>query len=255
MIEALPDPETDAKATHLVSVATEAREQALALVVRTPHEYEQVSEFRKSVKARYNEIEGYRTHLKEPFLEGGRRIDEFFRKPLQALKEAETSCKDRLLGYDNEQRRLAAEEQRRLDEKARKEREALEAKARAEREKADQAAAELRRQAEAASAAERVRLEAEARRVEERSEAKAQTMETKAAQVVAPEVHASIPLVAGQYIKTVWKARVVDKKAVPDEYKVVDQGMLDKMAQATKGAVPVPGVEWYEERVMVGKAK
>ena len=42
----------DNKATALVAMATETRQQALALQVRTPREYEQVSEFRRGVKAK-----------------------------------------------------------------------------------------------------------------------------------------------------------------------------------------------------------
>src|SRR3990172_1579658 len=89
----LPDPTTDEKATHLAQVANETKTQALTLLVRTPREFEQVSEFRKNVKAKFNEIEGYRVHLKEPFLEGTRRIDAFFKAPLTALKEAEDAAK------------------------------------------------------------------------------------------------------------------------------------------------------------------
>jgi uncharacterized membrane protein YqiK len=255
----LTDPTTDEKATHLIQVATETKSQALALQVRTPREYEQVSEFRKAVKAKFNEIEGYRTYLKEPYLEGGRRVDEFFKPALTSLKESEDAIKTRLLGYEAEQRRIAAEEQRKLDEKARKEREALEAKAREERRKADEAAAELRRQEEEArkanDLARAVTLRNQADKVQEKAEAKALNIESKAEQVQAVKVEAYIPPVAGQYSKTVWKARVLDKKSVPDEYKVVDQAMLDKMAQATKGQVPIAGVEFYSEQVMSGRAK
>ena len=255
----LPDPAQDEKATHLVQVAAETRQQALALQVRTPREYEQVSDFRKSVKARFNEIEGYRTYLKEPYLEGGRRVDEFFKPPLQALKEAEDKAKTVLLGYEAEQRHIAAEEQRKLEAEARKKREALEAKARAEREKADAEAAELKRKANEARAAndlaESVRLRNQADKIVEKSEAKASNIESKAEQIVAQKVEAYIPPVQGQYSRTVWKARIVDKKAVPEEYKIVDQSMLDKVAQAGKGQIPIAGVEFYSEQVMAGRAR
>lgn len=254
----LPDPNTDEKATQLVVAANEVKTRALATQVRTPYEYEQVSEFRKTVKAKFNEIEGHRTYLKQPYLEGGRRIDEFFKPALAALKEAEDLAKNRLLGYEAEQRRIAAEEQRRLEEKARKEREALEAKARAEREKADREAAELKRKEDEARAAgdlaQAVQLRHQANKIVEKSEIKAEAIQSKAAQVVVPKVEAYIPPVQGQYSKTVWRARVVDKKLVPEEYKIVDQAMLDKMAQATKGQVPIAGVEFFSEQRMAGRS-
>ena len=251
--------EKDQKALALAQVADETKTQALTLLVRSPHEYEQVSGFLSQVKARANEIEGHRKYLKEPFLEGGRRVDEFFRAPLLRLKEAETEAKGKLLGYEAEQRRIAAEEQRKLEEKARKEREALEAKARAEREKADAEARDIQRKADEARAAgdlaESVRLRNQADKVVEKSEAKAEAIQSKASAVVAPRVEAYIPPVVGQSSRTVWKSRVVDAKLVPDEYKVVDVAMLDKLAQATKGKVPVPGVEFYSEQIMSARAK
>ena len=255
----LEDISQDAKATQLVQVANETKAQALTLLVRSPHEYEQVSGFLSQIKTKFNEIEGHRKHLKEPFIDGGRRVDEFFRAPLQFLKEAEQAAKTKLLNYEAEQRRIAAEEQRKLDEKARKEREALEAKARAERVKADDEARELARKADEArivgDLAESVRLRNQADKIVEKSEIKAQTIESKAEQVVAQRVEAYIPPVVGQSSRTVWKARVVDKVAMPEEYKIADIAMLDKFAQATKGKVAVPGVQFYADQVMSARAK
>jgi hypothetical protein len=249
----------DEKAQHLVQAASDTKTKAVSLQVRSPREYETTSEFLREVKTKFNEIEGHRTYLKAPFLEGGRRIDEFFKPPLQFLKEAEAMAKQKLLGYESEQRRVAAEEQRKLDEKARKEREALETKARAEREEADRKAAELRRQEEEArkknDLATAVALRNQADKVQEKAEAKALNIEAKAEQIQAAKVTAYIPPVVGQSSRTVWKAKVIDPKSVPDDYKIVDTVMLDKFAQATKGKVSVPGVEFYSEQVMSARSK
>lgn len=248
---------TDEKAIQLVSMATDTRDQALALQVRTSEEYEQVSDFRKNIKAKFNEIEGYRVHLKEPHLEGCRRVDDFFRGPLQALKDAETTAKSHLLDYQAEQKRQAAETQRKLEIEARKKREALEAKARAEREKADQAAAALKRQEEEARKAgdlhTAVTLKHQADQVVQKAEIKAETAEAKSSQVTAQKVEAYIPPVAGQHTRTIWKGRVIDANLVPNEYKVVDQKMLDAFAQATKGKASLPGVEIYSTEIMSGR--
>ena len=249
----------DEKSTQLVQIATETKVKALTLAVHTPREYEQVSEFLSQIKGKQKEIDGHRVHLKEPFLLGCRRIDEFFRAPLQFLREAEAEAKKKLLGYESEQKRIAAEEQRKLEEKARKEREALETKARTEREEADRKAAELRRQAEEARAsndkATAALLASQANKIEEKSEARAIAAETKAAQIVAPKVEAYIPPVVGQSSRTIWKSRVLDAKAVPDEYKIVDVAMLNKFAQATKGKIAVPGVEFYPEEVLAARSR
>src|SRR3990167_5218521 len=168
------DPAIDEKATQLARFASDTKIHALAMIVRTPREYEQVSAFLSQIKGKQKEIDGHRAYLKEPFLLGCRRVDEFFRAPLQFLKEAETEAKKKLLGYESEQKQIAAEEQRKLEEKARKEREALEAKARTAREKADREAAELRHKAEEARAdndiAASVLLASQANKIEEKSE-------------------------------------------------------------------------------------
>lgn len=259
MLASVNATEIDEKAMQLVQVATQTKDQALTLLVRSPHEYEQVSGFLSQIKTKFNEIEGHRKYLKEPFLEGGKRVDEFFRAPLQFLKDAETTAKQKLLGYEAEQRRVAAEEQRKLDEKARKEREALEAKARAKRERGDKEAAEIKRKADEARAAgdlaASVTLLNQASKIVEKSEAKAEAIQSKAEQVIAPRVEAYIPPVVGQSSRAVWKARVLDAKQVPEEYKIVDIAMLDKLAQATKGKVPVAGIEFYSEQVMAARAK
>lgn len=251
--------EKDQKATALVHVANAANAQALAVLVRSPHEYEQVSELLSKIKGRYKEIEGYRVYLKDDFLKGCRKIDDFFRLPLKYLEDAENTVKGKLNAYQNEQRRIAAEEQSKLEEKARKDREALEAKARAERENADALAAKMKREAdearEAGDLATAATLRNQANKIVEKSEVKAVAALDRAAQIVAPRVEAYIPPVVGQSSRTAWKARVDDAKAVPDEYKIVDTAMLDKFAQATKGRVTVPGVTFYEERVMSARSK
>jgi len=255
----LPDLIPDEKAKRLIVIAQDFNAKFPTLIVRTPHEFEQVSKFRADAKAHWNLLETKRKEDKEEYLEGGRKVDAFYAAALKFCKEAEDNAKRLLVGYEDQQRREAAEQQRKLDEEARKKREALETKARAEREEADRKAAELRRQEEEArkanDLARAVMLRNQADKVQEKAEAKAQNIESKAEQVQAAKVEAYIPPVAGQYTKTVWKARVTDKKAVPDEYKVIDTAMLDKMAQATKGQIPIAGVEFYSETVMVGRAK
>lgn len=252
------DPAIDEKATQLARFASDTKIHALAMIVRTPREYEQVSAFLSQIKGKQKEIDGHRAYLKEPFLLGCRRVDEFFRAPLQFLKEAETEAKKKLLGYESEQKQIAAEEQRKLEEKARKEREALEAKARTAREKADREAAELRHKAEEARAdndiAASVLLASQANKIEEKSEAKAVAAEFKAAQIVAPKVEAYIPPVVGQYTKTVWKTRILDVMLIPRGYLIPNEILISKFVQATKGAIPIPGIEIYSEETLAARS-
>ena len=64
-----------------------------------------------------------------------------------------------------------------------------------------------------------------------------------------------MPKVKGTAMREVWKAVVVDVAQVPREYMIVNQSMLDKIAQATKGAVPIPGVKFEKGFINSTRAK
>lgn len=53
--------------------------------------------------------------------------------------------------------------------------------------------------------------------------------------------------VAGQVVKTLWKAEVTDKALVPEEYKIVDESALGKIATALKDKANVSGVRFYSQ--------
>lgn len=55
--------------------------------------------------------------------------------------------------------------------------------------------------------------------------------------------------------RTNWKARVVDFKALPDEYKLPNESMLNSFARSTKGKRPIPGVEFYDDHIVTMRTK
>jgi hypothetical protein len=241
----------DDKAKQLISIAEVMPSKIPTLVARTPFEYEKVAQFVKDAKAHWNALEAKRKEDKEPYLQAGRDVDACYATALKFCKDAEEAGKRVQLGYEAEQRRIAAEEQRRLEEQARKERETLEAKARKDREEADRKARELEKKAEEARAAgdkaQAVLLASQANKVLEKADAKAENALTKAAQVVAPTVNVVIPMIQGQHNKTVWKAKVVNESLVPREYLMVNEKLLGDYAKAMKDKANVPGIEFYSE--------
>ena len=57
---------------------------------------------------------------------------------------------------------------------------------------------------------------------------------------------------AGTALKTTWKARITNDALVPVTFagtmlRPVDVGTLDKLAKASRGAMTIPGVEFYED--------
>lgn len=79
--------------------------------------------------------------------------------------------------------------------------------------------------------------------------------EAVAAAALAEASVTAMPKVKGTAMREVWKAVVVDVSQLPREYMIVNQSMLDKMAQATKGAVPIPGVRFEKTYINSTRAK
>ena len=79
--------------------------------------------------------------------------------------------------------------------------------------------------------------------------------EAVAAAAIAQATVTAMPKCTGTSMREVWKAVVVDVSQLPREYMIVNQSMLDKMAQATKGAVPIPGVRFEKTYINSTRAK
>lgn len=242
---------------------------ANALVIRSPRHYENAVETLKQVKAAKSRVVEFFGGMKSKAHAAWKAICDQEGSYTKRLDAVEATAKRAVIAYQQEQERTRIEEQRRLqaeaDEKARRERERIEREAARQRQiEADaRSRAEAARKAaeEEADAAERARLLREAQAAERRAEAAAVRVETKleqAAMVEAPvvEVASSTPRLAGIAARTTWKARVVNLAMVPREWMIVNQDALDKFAGATKGAVPVPGVEFYSEQgLAVGRGR
>jgi len=131
------------------------------------------------------------------------------------LDNIERNIKTAILDFDREQEKIRQEEQRKAEEKARKERERLEKKA-----------------------------------TEMKTEAKQEEYQERAASVVAEVVEEKSEKVDGESYQTVWKFTVIDKDKVPDQYKIVDEVMVGKIVKATKGAMDIPGIKIYAEKIL-----
>ena len=236
--------------------------------------YTAAGEELRSIVTMARQIDEQRKLITHPMLEAKRRVDDFFRVPLERLQEAERVLKLAMGGYQRKQLEL--------QEKARREREAA---LEAQRQAQEKAAAE-QRAAEAAAQAERERLQAEAevqmRKAVDTGDAQAmaqaeQTMAAAAAVQAAPvepapEVQAPIsapivplaPRAAGVSVRTVWKARVSDKSAFiraaagrPEIEALleVDEGRLNQFAKATGGKAALAGITFFEEPVVAARRR
>lgn len=112
--------------------------------------------------------------------------------------------------------------------------------------------AKLQAEADEKARKERERLEARAEKAADKGQdEKAQALIAQAAAVQAQaiQVQTSVPKVEGiKEARLLYKARIVNPALVPDEYWMIDEAKINAYARATKGTVPLAGVEFYTEK-------
>jgi pyruvate/2-oxoglutarate dehydrogenase complex dihydrolipoamide acyltransferase (E2) component len=236
--------------------------QAALIVVNSDKDAEDANKILVSMREAAARLEAKRVELKAPSLESCRRIDEFFKGPIERLTEAGKTLKSSINGYLDrkaaerkaEEDRLKAiadkERQRLEDEARRKEQEAAAARAKAEQEARDKQreaneADARRRAAEAAgnteaakkAAAETARLEEQARQAIAKGETKAASLEETAS--VKRETAAAVPSPASMMPEAVKPKGFVTRK----KYDAEVVSVLELVKAIAEGKVPVSLVE------------
>ncbi len=240
-----------------IAIPTEVQEEARAAVgmlttlralsVTTQDEYEAAGAQVLAIAARAKSLESMRSTLKAPILDAGRRIDAFFREPLDFCAKARQVIDGKMAHYRDEQRRVREEAERQAAEAARRERERLERAAAAEREKARKAqeAAEAKaRAAEAAGRAEKaaqMREQAAARAAASEAEAAAKLAAAQA-MPTAPVVHIPAPTAVGISTRKTYTYEITDAALLPREYLAPDETRIGKVVRALGEAAHIPGV-------------
>jgi len=214
----------------------------------------------KAIKAKATKIEEQRTSLTGPLNKVLKGINDLFRGPGDLLAQGERILKSKMLAWDQEQERIAAEERRRAEEAARVERMRIEAEA-AERQRIanEQAAA-----AAAATKAGDEQAAQVAQAAADRSAAEAQTLALTSQMVVAaPVVTLEKPAAKGISTSKKIDFEVIDLHALvkhiaahPELLSLVvaDSVRLRAYVRGLGTACQLPGVRVFEERVMSARA-
>ncbi len=197
------------------------------LTIKDQAQYESASGILKDVKVTSKIVTEQRRGITVPLDNAKKAVMDLFRKPLEALTKAESIIKKSMITYTDAQERIRKEQEDKL---------------------ARQAKAEEDRKKKA--------LEDRAKKAEENGN----TEKAEALREKKEEVKVDAPVLAprtetpkGVSYKTKWTAEVVDFGKLTDEYKLPNMTMLNKMAQATKGAVPIAGVKFKSEKIMASR--
>jgi tetratricopeptide (TPR) repeat protein len=205
--------------------AEEAKDQAQviltnaqSIIIKTQVDYDQAAGILQNIKARIKALDTLRKSITKPLDEAKKRVMDMFDLPILRYQDAESTIKQALLTYADEQE---------------KQRKAEEAKFQAA---ADKKRAELDAKAAAAVAAGDMD--------------KADKYANKAAQVIAPTLAPRVEQAKGIHFMEKWTANVIDFAKLPDEFKMANMSLLNKTAQATKGAIKIPGITWTMTKVV-----
>ena len=182
-----------------------------AFVIDSADTYQLAAEELQAIKSKANTLEQQRTSITGPLNQVLRAVNDLFRGPADMLARAESALKAKMLGYQREQERLAAEERAKAEALARAERERIEAEAAARQ-------AEAEAQAKAAQEAQQqgdLQAAALAQAAAQRAQAEAAAAATTAQMVVAPVVSIpAAPKVAGVSTRNGFDFEVTDLAAL-----------------------------------------
>ena len=210
-------------------------DNAKEIVVTDQGQYEYCADALKDIKSKSRDLEDERKKITVPIDAAKKAIQDLFRRPKEALIEAESILKKAMIIYTDKQEKKRREEQAKL-----------EAKAAVDRKKKEDQAEEWRKKEED------LRAEGKDDQADKAAD-KADEREVEAEQVIAPVAAPKVDKVAGLSYKDNWFAEVADFALLPDTYKLPDMVKLNKQAKATKDSVPVPGIVFKKERILVSR--
>lgn len=190
-------------------------EKANSMVITSAETYLDATDFLKTLKGMQKEAETkFEKSIKASYA-AWKEICNLKNSIVEPLAEAERLLKGKAIAYNQEQERIAAAKQARIDAQKRKEQEELLAKA---------------------------------KKAEEKGQTeKAENLMQQAQNMPAPVVEKAVPKNSGISIKKNWKFRVKDVNAIPREYMIPNEKALQGIATSTKGSIKIPGVEFYSE--------
>lgn len=248
-----PNAVTSIDSTSMIDEATE-------LVIDSPMMAELAGEMLISAKVLYDVAEAERKLMVKPINEAHGNVQSFFKRHTDPLERVIAILKPKIIAYNTEMQRKAAEKQRIVDEAATKERSRLLQEGMATAARADQAANKLRDEAAAAAAAgdavRAAQLSAKADSKEEAGAVQAAELQMAAASTVAVIVAADTTKVAGiSAMKSNWKFQIDDESKIPREFLCPDEKKLGAYAKAMKESAKVDGIRFFNDPSIAIRAK
>lgn len=203
-------------------------EKARAITINSNEDYVQAGEILLVIKDLRKEIDTYFDPIIKKAFDSHKEAVAQKKRAEAPLVEAEGIIKPKIAAYLAEQERIRREEERRLQEIARREE-------------------EERRLAEAIKAEEEMKKAGMAREEAAKQAAVILEKPIHVAPVVVPKV---VPKVQGVSTSKRWTFRIVNPAIIPREYLMVDEQKIGSVVRAMKEKTNIPGIEVYSEDIV-----
>ena len=220
-------------------------------------QYEQATKLFRELGGYIKTVDAERVRVKQPYLDKGREVDNYFRDPAGVLTGLKSKLDPAIREYEREVERKRIEEQNRLNAIAEENRRKAEAAAQAERDKAEakRRDADRIRQEDAARAAE---LDRQAAAADQRAEVKQEKSET----IVAPIAQTALPKAEGISKRQNWKMEVTEQDTFIRHCISTGLTLLlmpnDKACKAYAGTqrkeMTGPGFRIFNDETLTGRA-
>lgn len=249
--------QADEASKQAVATLTEAR----GLTIKSQEGMDKAGSLLAAIKGRIKSLDTLRKSITKPLDEAKARVMDLFRAPLESYTEAEGVLKQGMLTYSEEQEALRRKEQDRLERIAAEERRKKQAqedewrrKEEEKRKEAERLAREAAKIKDAKARAEAEAAAAKAKAEADKAAAKADERAFEQQNIIAPTAAPKVEKVVGVSYRDSWTAVVDDFEKLPNDYKLPDMTKLNKVAQATKGTLTIPGVTWKKEKIISSKS-
>lgn len=211
------------------------------IIIKNNDQYITANSILKEIKNRYKELDDKRKEITAPLDVAKKAVMNLFKPILENLEEAERIVKKNMIDYAEEQERIAREMQRKIEEESARKAE-IERKRKEEQEqkwREKQHKLEKEGEIEKALAAQE---KADLRAME------AEMIEAEIVPLVVPKIAAN-----GTNYREQWIAEIINENDIPREYMIPNLSAINKVVQATKGLIKIPGVKIYSRKVLVSR--
>jgi len=194
------------------------------IIISDQEGYQLAADNLKAVKNKAKELEDLRMSMTRPLDDSKKKIIDLFKPADNLLKQVKDRICSAMLTFQQAEDKRLAEERKKLAEQALKEEQEIKA-------------AHAQRAQEALDAGDMETAEYEIARSEN---------------TVVKPIEIGAARATSAMTKKIWKYRIVDFAAIPDQYKILNEAVVGAIArnEKSRNQTNIPGIEFFQENTL-----